>query len=422
MLTLKLDQLAELYPEHIWLTIADSDRQAAAQAEQYPYSHDTARARATLNTLCLECLKRELPETLDRPDTIAPATDDLAKRWEFVTGFSVTIGDVPLVVIPTDTLTLDELRVPREWVDIPSDHQWAAPYYVACQVDLEDDWVRIAGYATHDDVKAGAYDRVDRTYSLPVSNLHENIYTIWHLREHCPDPQPQVESLPDLSDSVAESLIRHYSQPMPYSPRLLPEPEGGDRWLALLANPSHLDQLHTCRTSPQQERVSIGETLVTITREARAVVITAWRSLQDLVNPPEFAMAIARSAQINPMSKGCEVLLDGQRFNLAIVYQLTNDPEELRAQIKVNSPDPQASLPVGLTLDVRDEQGDLLDGDRVNPGQPKDVLEASILGAAGEAYQLELSLLGNSAMLPEEFPTHPSPDTSQHLPWFPYLR
>ncbi|MBW4518233.1 MAG: DUF1822 family protein [Scytolyngbya sp. HA4215-MV1] len=413
MLTLR--QLIEIYPESLWCAIASDDQLAAAQTEQHPYSHDGARWRAYLNTLCLQCLQRELPIALDVQAPLHTATIDLPQRWELVTGLPLKMEEVNLVVIPSDAITLEELRVPSEWVDIET---WAVPYYVACQLDLDDHWLRIIGYATHPQIKQGYYDVGDRTYSLPISNLNENLSTIWLLRDYYPDPQPIVTSLPLLPSDQIAALHHHFSQPLPHSPRLLSQDtdKAFTDWLSFIADPARLQQLYRARTQSEtqtltatdlQSQITLptegeadrsSDSFVEMKRKVSEIFGEGWSLLSELTNPPTFTAAIvARSgqskrAEISPAGK--KIILNGQEFNLAIYYDTPTDLEtapEINADIKVNSSEAQVTLPAGLTLTIRDAQRNLIDGDRAIPGASLECLQACIIGSPNEEYIVELS-------------------------------
>lgn len=415
-----LEQLIKIYPESLWCAIAPTDRATATQAEQQPYSHDGARWRAYLNTLCLECLKRELPIALEIQEPLRGVAIELPQRWELLTGLPITLGGVTLVIIPTDRPMVDELRVPCEWVDIEG---WAAPYYVSCQVDLEDNWLRIMGYATHSQLKQGTWDRNDRTYSLPMSDLNENLSTLWLLREYYPDPQPIGLPLPALLADQVTTLLHQLGQPSPYSPRLLCQDteDTFTQWLAFIADPARLEQLYLQRTTIAPQSASqlestitrVSDSLVELKRQVLEVFGEGWNLLSELMNPPEFTMAIvAKGSSLSqiqlppPASK--RITLNGQNFNLAVQYSIPTDRDEtfdISAEIKVNSADPQVRLPIGLTLKVRDRDHNLIDGDRVTSEETYNQLEASIFAPSGEEYVIELLAGTDTSTLRQNFPS-----------------
>ena len=139
--------------------------------------------------------------------------------WQLVTGTVIAIADAKLVLIPTEAEDKSELRVPQEWIDIP---QWTADYYLAVQVSLDAGFVRIWGYATHQQLKNGSFNFSDRTYSLSDDELVTDLNALWVARELCPDEitQAAVEPIAELTSNRAESLIQRLGSPDVVLPRL----------------------------------------------------------------------------------------------------------------------------------------------------------------------------------------------------------
>ncbi|MBD2596038.1 DUF1822 family protein [Nostoc spongiaeforme FACHB-130] len=130
--------------------------------------------------------------------------------WEFVNGTAIDFESTRVVLIPSEAIEQTELRIPQEWIDIPS---WAGDYYLAVQVNAEDGIVRVWGYATHREIKQqGNYDQSDRTYSLD-GNLTQDMSVLWVIRQFCPDAATKttVEPLPTLSVAQANELLEQLS-------------------------------------------------------------------------------------------------------------------------------------------------------------------------------------------------------------------
>ncbi|PSO81051.1 MAG: hypothetical protein BRC41_15925 [Cyanobacteria bacterium QH_9_48_43] len=66
------------------------------------------------------CKKNKTPEQGLAPSPALPSF------WEVVNGTAIALSGVRLVLIPSEAADLSELRVPQEWVDIPS---WGGDYY-----------------------------------------------------------------------------------------------------------------------------------------------------------------------------------------------------------------------------------------------------------------------------------------------------
>ncbi len=148
---LRLPDLMSIDTTNLWLNIPQVEQQKAYRQAQR-YSNPTACYNAYLNSICLyqflNWLQDWLREEYNLSASVFPSEQGLTHIWEFVSGAAIQFGDTRLVLIPTETLDLDVLCVPQEWVDIKS---WKADYYVAVQVNLDGDddcWMRVCGFTT----------------------------------------------------------------------------------------------------------------------------------------------------------------------------------------------------------------------------------------------------------------------------------
>ena len=153
--------------------------------------------------------------------------------WELVDGSAVDCQGARLVVLPTEMLDDDELRVPQAWVDIPS---WVGDYYLLLQVNPDENWARFAGFATHQDLKTkGHYDWRDRTYSLDAADLTTDLNVLHLAQELYPEAvkRAAVTELPALPVAQARQLIERLASPTVVEPRLA---VGFELWGALLSH------------------------------------------------------------------------------------------------------------------------------------------------------------------------------------------
>ncbi|MBV9386644.1 MAG: DUF1822 family protein, partial [Chroococcidiopsidaceae cyanobacterium CP_BM_ER_R8_30] len=150
-------------PTQLWLEVSQTT-QANAWQQSQSFRAPNCRWNTYLNLSCLNTFLPWLREEYEPGAAPWPNLAALPSFWGVVNGTAITLGTKRLVLVPTETIDLSELRVPQEWVDIPS---WVADYYIAAQVNPDDGWVRIWGYTTHQQLKtSGSYDSGDRTYCL----------------------------------------------------------------------------------------------------------------------------------------------------------------------------------------------------------------------------------------------------------------
>lgn len=159
--------------------------------------------------------------------------------WEVVNGTAIAIKDAKLVLIPSEADDLSELRVAQEWLDIPN---WSADYYLAVQVNVDEGYVRVWGYATHQQLKQGNFDAGDRTYSLTDDQLIGDLNALWVARALCPNEVTQavIEPLAELPPTQADHLIERLGNPGQVLPRLA---VSFGIWGALLQNPNWFRRL-----------------------------------------------------------------------------------------------------------------------------------------------------------------------------------
>jgi len=187
-----------------------------------------------------------LPWLQAEEDATAKAQNQSAEQaaiWEVVNGTAIAIKDAKLVLIPSEADDLGELCVPQEWIDLPN---WAADYYLAVQVNVDAGYVRVWGYATHQQLKQGSFNQSDRTYSLSDDQLIGDLNALWVARALCPNEvtQAAIEPLPELAPAQADNLIERLGNPAQLLPRL---GVSFATWGALLQNPNWFRRLVATR-------------------------------------------------------------------------------------------------------------------------------------------------------------------------------
>jgi hypothetical protein len=233
-----MSDLALLDPTQLILELTEASKQSAWQQSQTAAT-PTTRWQVYLNRVCLSVFLPWLREEQDRRAQAWSGQGSLASFWEVTNGAAITLGDKRLVLVPSEASDLGELRVAQEWVDIP---EWAADYYLAVQVNLDDNYIRVWGYCTHQQLKTiGSYSSSDRTYVMDEDQLITDLEVLWLAQELCPEEVTKValETLPEMSATQAENLIQRLGNPEVVLPRLaIPF----SLWAALIQNNSWRDR------------------------------------------------------------------------------------------------------------------------------------------------------------------------------------
>lgn len=346
-----------------WLELSTTAMNRSWQQSQSGSTHGS-RWNTYLNQLCLQTI---LPWLQEGPATHATAwlsTGAFTKIWDVVNGIAVQfdIQNPPqarqrrrLILIPTETIDMEELRVPQEWVDIP---EWIGDYYLAVQVNPDEGWIKPWGYTTHLQLKTrGEYDAGDRTYSLSQDHLISDLSVLWVEQQFCLDIQTRasVEFLPQLSQAQADQLIQRLGNPELLVPRLeIPF----QTWGALIQQPQWRDGLYRKRQ---------GLTTVNLQRWFENLVQPGWQSLeafQSSLSPgsERFALSSFRNA---PSAYHPQVLqvrsISLEETQVLLVLELTKEPDErvgVRAQLYPNSGD--RHLPTHVKLSLLSDTAEIL--------------------------------------------------------------
>jgi hypothetical protein len=304
---LKLVHRMEAFPRQLWLEISPAEV-AAAIAQTQSYSNDIAQRNAYISCLCLSAMLNWFqtePDFQTESISIIPEQTDLPSIWELLPGVVVQLGQVKLAFIPSETSEPNELIVPFEWIDIPN---WAADYYLAVQLNLEADqvgeqWLRIWGFATHAQIKAGTCDPVKRVYQLDGLELTEDLNVLWTMRSLSNQPEAiDPLTLPTFSFDQLERLLHQLSQPTLYSPRLeVPF----QQWAAILSN-SHWRHLLYQRRLASRLTQAVPATATPINlrqwfQGVNQAIATTWQAVTWQAVTWQAVEAIISPAQLSPV-------------------------------------------------------------------------------------------------------------------------
>jgi Protein of unknown function (DUF1822) len=357
--------------KHLWLEIPEIE---PADLQHQGFSTDNRRWVANLNCLSLNAFLPWLQEEYAPNATVFPNLAALPSIWEVVNGTAIDCGEVRIVLIPTETLDLSELRVPQEWVDISS---WSADYYLAVQVNLEESCIRVWGYTSQAQLKQrGAYDECDRAYCLDGKDLISNLDVLWMARETCPEEviRTEIAPLPELSITQAENLITRLGNAEIILPRqAVPFP----MWGAILEHGAWRQRLYEQRQGLQQQ----------------------WSIIQWMQNGvSDFAQRFGWGAvELQPSFEGARGVGKESTFP-TMVRKLTiaEQEYELRLQPKgsiqdrvwrfeLRNANPGEMIPVGIKLMLLTEDLQPFDRNQAQAKTPVNWLYVEVaLGGAGE--------------------------------------
>ncbi len=309
-------------------------------AEPTPdFSTPGARRRAYLNQVGLTAFLAWLQAERVPTAQVWPSARALPSFWEVVNGTAIDAGPQRFVIIPTEAIDASELRVPQEWVDIST---WAADYYVLLQVNADEEWVGVIGYATHHTVKTqGQYDADDRAYSLDSDQLITDINIVWLAQQFCPNEPIRAELAPLelLEQSQAQNLLNRLGNATVTFPRWeIPF----SLWGSLLAHGGWRQRLYEQRQG-YAEQWSMQQWLQGgLSQLAKQF---GW-GLELAPVPVMTGMRSAEAAAIAYLTR--PLVITGHAYELRIVPQ--GEVADRVWRFTLASSDPDRLVPPGLTL------------------------------------------------------------------------
>lgn len=363
---LSLDDLIVVYPENLWLDFSALEQKTAwHQSVMNHYQNAAASHRVFINYLCFNTFVKWLEDEPDLQDKFEypEPSQDLYQQWELVNGIELNFNQTRIVLIPSEQGSISEFRIPQEWVDIPD---WAANFYLAVHVNLEENWLRIWGFISYEEVRQQAqYDSIDRTYCLNHWDLIADINIMWVAQELCPLKQPQVQPLPRLSEAQAKKVIEKLSKPTVYSPRLN---ISFSEWGAILASDEYRQILYNQRIQNLQFNPMINtEKLVNnLSLWFENIFNEGWQSIDDLLSLTDTTAFQFRSDSVlNEICvKGAKLIdLGIQLENQSVVLLIGLSPQidnKVGIRVQLYPAFGETYLPPSLQLTLLSESGTTL--------------------------------------------------------------
>jgi hypothetical protein len=368
------DHLQTLDLSQVYLEIDETTQQRAWQQSQ-TLATPASRWRAYLNQLALDAVIPWLATESGYGRALpSPKSALLPTIWELVTGAAVEVGPLRFVILPTETIDLEAMAIPQEWLDIP---QWVGDYYLTLQVNVDEGWLRVSQFATHAQIKARAnYDWRDRTYHLDASNAIGDLNVLWVSHDLYPEDvkRSAVAPLPALSQAQAQNLIQRLGQadatPLP---RLaIPS----DQWGALMAHGGWRRQLAETRWGRPTQGL-VGDWIsAQIDRLSQQV---GWQSVVF-----QAATAGARSSATAAPSTALvrQITLAGGEYLLQI-YPLP-DQGDRAWRFELRSALPAGQVPAGFSLTLLTEDLQAFEGNTVTAPEATESLSIDLDLAPGE--------------------------------------
>jgi len=354
------------------------------------YSTKLSKWRAYLNQVSQEAFLSYLEAEQDFSVRVWPCSPDSAKFWELVNGSVICFDQKRLVLLPTEAIDQDELRIPQEWVDIPT---LAGDYFLAVQVNPEEEYISICGYATHQQIKAKAkYDFRDRTYCLSGQHLISNLSVLWATYELSPQEitKEYIASLPSIPSIQAENLIQRLSNNQILEPRLeIPF----DLWGAILEQDTWRNQLVNNRLGIKVNKQ------VNLARWFDNIFDLGWESLDSIfpTSSPRSNLGGIRRSKSQDSNHSLDVVKRAKYLEIAlnhgVVLEIEISPLEDQQTKVIVRLRPQLGdryLPEGLKLKFKSNQNSALYATKASSGVNLIIKEFKFV--SGDSFTIKVSV------------------------------
>lgn len=312
-------------PSTVWLEIPQAIQTESWQQSQ-PIATPGNRWQAYLNQVCLHTLLPWLQEKTGAIAKVDPIYN--SQFWELVNGSAVVVGDVRLILIPIEAMDQSEFRVPQEWIDIPS---WIGDYYLAVEVDADEQGIHVWGYTTHQQLKSQShYDASDRTYSLDGNDVIQDLSVLGVMLQLVTEvTRSEIAPLATLAPEQVEACIEQVGHPAIALPRLvLPFAE----WGALL------EQTHWRQQLSEQRQINLSSAQISAPARVNLgqwfqnVFESGWQSLEELFTvEPNLAFSFRQANSLEDWLRRVKRIQLGQGLpTVLLLVMLKTEPDQRR--------------------------------------------------------------------------------------------
>lgn len=324
------------------------------------------RWQVYLNQICLQSILSWLQEKSGQHASIQLGQADF---WAIVNGSTVMLGDDRIVLIPIETSDRTEFRVPQEWIDIP---EWVGDYYLAIEVDADEQLLHIWGYTTHQALKTqGRYETDDRTYCLASKDLIQDMTVFWVMQQLEPElTRAPVAALPELSEIQVENLSQRLRS------KVIPRLEVPfAQWGALL-----------------QQGWLRPRNAVNLSQWLNNIVETGWQTLESLISSePELGFNFRSDATEVGIRRVKRLQFDSTPDVLLVVTLTVEADDRRRIWVQLLPQAPEIILPENMQLSLVSETEEVLQSAR--SGSASNYIQLRPFRCAIETqFQLEVTI------------------------------
>ena len=371
---LSQEDLSVLYSQQLLIPFTETEKQIAWQkAKQQNYQNSAAIWNDFLNRLCLQLLPSLQADIIDEFSiNLWPEENELPYIWQGVKGSAIDITTedkvtTRIVLIPTNEQDISELRVPREWLELPN---WVGNYYVAVQINEDDNYLQVWGYTTYEELKEkGNYDPIDETYSVGIEKLTEDLTSMYASLELYPCSRPHLDSVYTIQGEKIAEIIKQLQSTTMALPRL---DISFQQWGAIMDNPDLRKSLKQSTLGNEvvtnNAEDTVNQQVVNLLQWFEKSVVAGWQTLENFIDSDNLNLAYSyrrgNSASDSTLVERVKLIdvpiNDGiQSLALAIfLHQIS--PEKFTLKFKLHTTEEKSLLPATIKLQMLSSSGKII--------------------------------------------------------------
>jgi hypothetical protein len=253
-------------------------------------SNEISRHRSYLNLLVRNTFLSWLSLILEQEIMDNYLLENNLSIWQFINGNAIDINSSRIILIPTETEDKSEISIPEEWFKIP---EWVGNYYVAVEVNLEEDYLNFWGYTSYEEIiNHSELDIVNYHRDLDGEYLENDLSLIALEYEYGWAKAPQIEPLPFVSKQQKNSLVTQIKD------GLFPRYElDFSQWLNIISDEETRNSLFNAR-----QPINLSQWL---NQQLDLALTKGWQNAKDLIEElftPDLSLQPVFSARRQPIS------------------------------------------------------------------------------------------------------------------------
>ena len=200
-MNLKFFPLPLVSTEQICDEINPNRLQEVELKAQQMMPNSTAEYNYIVNSIALDTVTTWLTNCLAENDdsVVIPESEILESYWSVMSGTPVSVDNLKIVIIPSDTIDTSGISIAREWLEIP---HLTPDYFLAVQVNLEEKWVLLWAYIHSNTIRErGNLNQYHQYYTVSSDLMSSDLELLGVTKQFITLPQYNLTPIHPISES-----------------------------------------------------------------------------------------------------------------------------------------------------------------------------------------------------------------------------